>query len=42
MGLELNRYSYGTAVDLFSAVLGLVLIVITNFVLKRMTDTSIF
>jgi putative aldouronate transport system permease protein len=42
MGLELNRYSYGTAVDLFSAVLGLVLIVITNVVLKRMTDTSIF
>jgi putative aldouronate transport system permease protein len=42
MGLELNRYSYGTAVDLFSALLGLILILITNYVLKRMTDTSIF
>lgn len=42
MGLELNRYSYGTAVDLFSAVLGLLLILMTNYVLKRLTDTGIF
>jgi putative aldouronate transport system permease protein len=42
MGLEQANFSYGTAVGLFNAVIGLVLVTGSNFAARRFTGTSIY
>jgi len=42
MGLEQANFSYGTAVGLFNAVIGLVLVTGSNFAPRRFTGTSIY
>lgn len=42
VGLREGSFSYATAVSLFQGVIGLCLILITNFVSKRLSDVSLF
>lgn len=42
MGLLNAQYSFSAAVGLFNSVINAILLVIVNFVAKRITDTSIF
>ena len=42
IGLVQNNYSFGAAVGLFNSFVGLVLIVIVNFVARRVSDSSLF
>lgn len=41
-GLLLGNYSYATAVGLFSGLIGLVLIVLTNYIVKKTSNESMF
>ena len=41
-GLEDNDYSYSTAVGLFNSVINIILLVFTNTVSRRLTDTSLW
>ncbi|WP_325176671.1 ABC transporter permease [Paenibacillus alkalitolerans] len=40
-GIQLGRYSFATAVGFMSSVLGLILVLLTNKLSKKLTDTSI-
>ncbi|BCG57052.1 ABC transporter permease [Paenibacillus sp. URB8-2] len=42
MGLESSNYSYATAVGLFSGVLGLVIVIVTNYLSKKVTRYSLY
>lgn len=42
MGLTLGNYSYGTAVDLFTGIVSLIFIYITNHVSRRVGETSLW
>lgn len=39
---KLPNYSYGTAIGLFNSVIGIILILITNQISKKMTDSSLW
>lgn len=39
---KLPNYSYGTAIGLFNSIVGIILIVITNQISKKMTDSSLW
>ena len=41
-GLVDNDYSYSTAVGLFNSVINIILLVFTNTVSRRLTDTSLW
>jgi len=41
MGLREGQFGYASAVSLFQSVIGLILIIITNAIVKRMTDKEI-
>lgn len=41
-GLQGQQYSFSTAVSLFNNVIGLALVIISNRIAKKVTDTSIF
>lgn len=41
-GLQGAQFSYATAVGVFKGVVGLVLILVTNWVVKRLTETGLF
>ena len=41
-GLQGQQYSFSTAVSLFNNVIGLILVLISNKIAKKVTDTSIF
>ena len=42
MGLANGRFSYATAVDLFQSLIAIMLIMLSNFVAKKTTGTSIY
>lgn len=42
MGLEQLDYSYGTAIDLFNAVINIFLVVMANKISKKVTDSSLW
>lgn len=42
MGLQLGRYSYATAVGLVKSIIAFLLLLSTNFVSKKLNDTSLF
>lgn len=42
MGIEKGRYSFSTALGLFQNVVGLVLVAITNYASKKLTETGIW
>lgn len=41
-GLVSGNFSFGTAVGLFNSVISLILIIVANFVARRVSDTSLF
>ena len=41
-GIEGARYSYTTAVGLFTSVISLILLSITNFICKKLTENSLW
>ena len=41
-GLEMGQYSFGTAVGLFKGLIAVVLLVITNWISRRFSDTAVF
>ena len=41
-GLQANDFSYGTAVDLFNSIICLILLVVSNTVSKRVSETSLW
>ena len=41
-GLLQDNFGFGTAVGLFNSLIGLILIVVANFIARRTTDTSLF
>ncbi|MEG2570000.1 MAG: ABC transporter permease subunit [Clostridia bacterium] len=41
-GLQTNNFSYGTAVGLFNSVISLVLLLASNFVAQRVSETSLW
>ena len=41
-GLELTNYSYGTAVGLFNSVVNLVILVVANYVSRKVTEESLW
>lgn len=41
-GIQLGRYSYGTAVTLFKSIIGLIMVLTTNRIAKRHTEMTIF
>ena len=41
-GLLQNNYSFSTAVGLFNNVVNIALLLITNFITRRVSDTSLF
>lgn len=41
-GLEMGQYSFGTAVGLFKVLIAVVLLVITNWISRRFSDTAVF
>ena len=41
MGIEKMQYGYSSAVGLFNSVVGTILLVASNTVSKKLTDTSI-
>lgn len=42
MGLEQLDYSYGTAIDLFNAVINIFLVIMANKISKKVTDSSLW
>jgi putative aldouronate transport system permease protein len=42
MGLERMQYGYSAAVGLFNSVVGTLLLLISNTVSRKMTDTSVY
>lgn len=42
MGIEQNSYSYATAVGLFEAIIGLGLVLSTNYIARKFSETSLF
>lgn len=40
-GIEIGRYSFATAVGFLKAAVGLVLVLVTNYIAKKLTDMSI-
>lgn len=42
MGIEASRYGYATAIGLFRSVISLILLVCTNSISRRLSDTSLF
>ena len=42
VGLEQGNYGYSTAVGLFNSVIGLILIIVTNAISKKYSETSLF
>ncbi len=41
-GLELSNYSYGTAVGLFNSVVNLIILVMANYISRRVTEESLW
>ena len=41
MGIEKMQYGYSAAVGLFNSVVGTVLLLLSNYVSKKLTDNSI-
>lgn len=42
IGLEMNNFSYATAIGLFESIVGLILILSSNAVSRKLTDTSLW
>jgi putative aldouronate transport system permease protein len=42
LGLQSNNFSYATAIGLFEAIIGLILVCLANFVSKKITETSLW
>ena len=42
MGMQLNNFSYATAIGLFSSLVALVLVASSNFIARKCSDTSLF
>jgi putative aldouronate transport system permease protein len=42
LGLQSNNFSYATAIGLFEAIIGLILVFLANFVSKKITETSLW
>jgi putative aldouronate transport system permease protein len=42
MGLERMQYGYSAAVGLFNSVVGLLMLVVSNTVSRKLTDLSVF
>lgn len=42
IGLEMNNFSYSTAIGLFESIVGLILILSSNAVSRKLTDTSLW
>ena len=42
LGLQQGRFSYATAVGLFKSLIGLVMIVMTNYISKKISDKNLF
>jgi putative aldouronate transport system permease protein len=42
LGLQSNNFSYATAIGLFEAVIGLILVYSANLVSRRLTETSLW
>jgi putative aldouronate transport system permease protein len=42
MGIERMQFSYSAAVGLFNSVVGLILLLLSNFISRKLTDNSVF
>jgi putative aldouronate transport system permease protein len=42
LGIAGGRFDYTTAIGLFNSVIGMFLLVITNMISKKVSDTSLF
>ena len=42
MGIQSNRYSYSTAVGLFQSVVNVIILLISNYISKKYSETSLF
>ena len=42
VGLQSSQYSFSTAVSLFNNVVGLILVIVSNKLAKKLADTALF
>jgi putative aldouronate transport system permease protein len=42
MGIERMQYGYSAAVGLFNSVVGLIMLMVSNFVSRKLTEHSVF
>ncbi len=41
-GLKMNQFGYATAIGLFSSVISLILVVVTNYISRKTTEVSLW